>query len=315
MDNILVRFKSIFNTGRWWAIRWWQGEQYYKDGRFTKEQVETAFNELIKVFNAKWLLTQKTDNNPPFLHPLANLLLAEGQYPFQILCTLGLDLYRVRKFGLLKESLMRRIKNPKEYWESAAFELRLLSHFLYQHFDIKRDYKSGKGERGNCNCDFKISKGDEIIFLEAKRPKDMHRINKEICGKSSNRFKAIILENSSCGNNLDGESLSLEPELKKIFRHILYAVNFQLPSDGASGVIIESRWPLDYWDIFKEMAYRRFSNHQYSHLSFIFVVDTFFDHEGFNHKIEILHNPHSDISVENYEIISAIHSLNKVKKI
>lgn len=315
MNKILERYRFTLETGKWWNIRWWQEEQYYKDAQFTEIQIDAAFTELINVLDSNWILDQKSDNNPTFLHPLANLLLAEGQYSFQILCSLGLDLYRVRKSGLLKESLMRRIKNPKEYWESAAFELQLLSHFLYQNFDIKRDYKSGKGKRGNCNCDFKISKGDEIIFLEAKRPKDMHRCNEEIYEKSFNSFKASILENNSRSGSFIGDPLLPKPELKKIFRHILYAANYQLPSDGAGGVIIESHWSLDFWETFKEMANKRFLNRaKYSHLSFIVAVESFFDSQGFNHNIKILLNPYANIDVSSYKVLSAIRSLNVKRK-
>jgi len=317
MNKILERSRTALETGKWWGIRWWQEEKYYKDGRFTKVQVEAAFNELIKVLDSSWLLEQKLGDNPPsFLHPLAKLLLLEGQYPFQILCSLGLDLYRVRKSGLRIENLIRRLKNPKEYCESAMFELQLLSHLLHQDFGVERDYKSGKGKKGNCNCDFKISKKDEVIFLEAKRPKEMSRNNKEICEKNYNRFMTSILEDNNETGSFPGDPLLPKTELNKIFKNlILYAVNYQLPSDAAGVVIIESHWPFDFPKIFKKMANRRFSNKsKYSHLSSIITVKSYFDKDGFNHIINILLNPNANIDISSLEVLSSIRSLNVKRK-
>ena len=314
MNKILERLKITKETGKWWSIRWWQEDEYYLDAAFTRNQAETAFDELIKLFDAKWMLKQKIDNgNPPFAHPLANQLCTEGLHPFQILCSLGLDLYRARQDGLLTENLVRRLKNPKEYWESAVFELQLLSYLLSQGFRVEKEYKSGKGKRGNCNCDFKISKRDELVFIEAKRPEPMHRLNEEIYGKVFNRLMAFISESNSQAVSFVGAPLLPEPELKKIFRHLSYAVDYQLPSDGAGGVIIESHWLLDFWEKFKEMSDKRFLNKvKYGHLSFVVGTESFFSADkGFDHRVNILINHCANIDVSSYNILSALRIFSK----
>lgn len=274
------------------------------------EQAETAFSELIQVFDAEWMLKQRVNGTPPFIHHLANWLLAEGLSPFQSLCSLGLDLHRVREAGLVG-NLIRRLKNPQEYWESATFELQLLSHLLSQDFDVESNYKSGKG---NCNCDFKISKENETIFLELKRPKDMHGRNEEICNKALNRFLTSLHDGSEIQSL--GEPLLSNVELNKIFKnHVLKAVNKQLPFDGAGGIVIESRWALDYWEEFKVMANRRFKNKdKYSHLSFIAVVRSLFngreDRCRFEHQIKILLNPYARIDTSSSGALQAIHALS-----
>ena len=311
---ILERTKITQNTGKWWSIPWWQEEKYYINGAFTQEQVEIAFDELTKTFDAKWTLKQKIDNATlPFVHPLVSWLLSEGLQPFQFFSSLGLDLYRAREEGLVTENLVTRLKNPKEYWESALFELQLLSYLLSQGFRVEKDYKSGKGKRGTCNCDFRISKGDEIVFIEAKRPKKMHRYNEEVYRRNFGGFMTSVSEDNTRVRDSTGEPLSSEPELKKIFRHILYAVNNQLPSDGVGSVIIESPWPFRYWEKFEKMMNIRFQKKvKYGHLSFIAAVETFFSADtGLDHRIRILMNRSANIDVSSYTVITAIHSFSR----
>lgn len=212
MSKINERCKITLKTGKWWTIPWWQDNQYYTDGLYTVEQAEIAFNELINVFDEKWMLSLKNAGiSPPFLHQFANQLLTGGLSTFQSLCSLGLDLHRVREAGLVG-NLIKRLKNPQSYWEAAAFELQLLSHLLSQGFEAVPNYKSGKG---NCNCDFKISKENETIFLELKRPKDMHRSNEEICDRALNRFLTSLHDGSEIQSL--GEPLLSNVELNKIY--------------------------------------------------------------------------------------------------
>lgn len=137
-----------------------------KTALLPKKNVETAFCELKRTFDAKWMLGQKTNGSPPFFHQIAIQLLTEGLLPFQFLYELGINLHTVRTADLLGD-IERRLKNPKEYWEAAAFELKFLSRLICARYRVERNYPSGKGRH---NCDFKVSKGSETVFFEIKRP-------------------------------------------------------------------------------------------------------------------------------------------------
>lgn len=306
-SSILKRRNITLKNGKWWAIPWWRQDQYYKDGLFTREQAEVAFNESINVFDDKWMLEHRINSN----HSLAIMLLGEGLLYFKFLCSLGLSLHIVREANLLGD-LVRRLKNPKEYWEAAAFELKYLSQFLQQGFKVERNYPSGKGKKGKCNCDFKISKDDEIVFVEVKRPKEIHRRNTEIVKKVSHCFLTSISKNDSEGENFTGASLSSKDELQSIWRLITYAANYQIPPEGPGVVIIESPWALDQKE-FQEAAGRRFNQTKYSHLSAIVLVRVSFNAANecrICHNINIIKNPKTKIDVSSYSAIGVIHSLN-----
>ena len=99
---ILVRTKTALITGEWWTIPWWQDEQYFKDGVVSRESAEMAFSELIKVFDAEWLLGQRINSGPPLLHPIATHLMAEGLLPFRFFFELGMNIKTARDYGLLR---------------------------------------------------------------------------------------------------------------------------------------------------------------------------------------------------------------------
>src|SRR3972149_8443871 len=209
MFKILERLKITLETGKWYAIPWWRKDGYYENDLANREKVEIAFNELIRVFDGKWMLEQIIINNnkhPSFLHPFAYRLIEEGNSNFQFLYSLGLNLYTVRKADIIGD-LERRLKNSTEYWEAAAFELKFLSAFIQQGFDIEKSYKSNKGKTGKCNCDFKISKGNETVFLEIKRPKDVHSHNIEIINKDQKRFYTQLFNEDIKIENFSGEPL------------------------------------------------------------------------------------------------------------
>ena len=55
LDNsILEQEKNKLETGQWWAIPWWQEDQYY-DGLVTRADAEIAFAQLEEVFDARWV--------------------------------------------------------------------------------------------------------------------------------------------------------------------------------------------------------------------------------------------------------------------
>lgn len=175
MSLINERCQITLKTGKWWTIPWWQDDKYYVDGLYTKEQADTAFTELIKVFDAEWLLSQKTVDGKSFRDGLATMLSGEGF--FRHLISLGWDLHNIKNAGNTMDrkicDIERRLKNPAEYWEAAWFELKFLSLFHSQGFNIEPDCRSGNGKS---NCDYKISDGCEtVFFIEAKRPTDFHK--------------------------------------------------------------------------------------------------------------------------------------------
>ena len=304
-------------TDTWWNTEWWRDEKYYKDGQFTKRQGETAFEELKKVFDSAWLLRQKMKNSDSsFQHPLINLLLKDGLYTFQFFCSLGIYLYRAKKQGLLTNHLMGMLRNPDGF-KSAAFELQLLSCLLSQGFKVEKDYQFG--ERKN-NCDFRITKGNEIVFLEAKRPRELHFRNEQICKKGYDQVEKIISENNNQSGNYKGDTLLLRPELAKIFRHIRDAVKNQLPSNGVGGVLIESSWPFYCWEIFEIRAHKIFRNKEiYKHLSFICAVRNYFnpnaDRLRFDQEIKILINHDAEVDVSSYNVLSVLNERKHISSI
>ena len=295
---ILKRYRNASKTGEWWKPPWWL--KFRDSCCTTKKRVEDAFKELINTFDAKWFLDQKNNN---FSHGLAKLLLMEGAYPFQILCSLGRDLYTLHKASLPKKrkDLVRRIKNPNEHWESAVFELRLISHFLSHGFNIEPDYRTGKGKRGKATCDLKVSKADEVYFIEIKRPREIHGRNKEIYKKNVNEANHT-LKNGKSGVFV-GNSFSIKTELKAIFKLVYHAVRHQLPSHGASCVVVESiwGWPFDNFEAFKKMAMRRFTGrykHTYRNLCFIAIIKNSFDREKLElqHQLKIVKNSNTNMA-------------------
>lgn len=318
MFKILERSKITLETGKWYAISWWQEDKYYENGLATKEKVKISFNELIRVFDEKWMLEQIIINNnkqPSFLHPLANRLIEEGILPFKFLYSLGLDLYTVRREGLI-EDLERRLKNPREYWEAAAFELKFLSKFLQQGFDVRKNYESNKGKNGKCNCDFKISKGNETVFLEIKRPTGVHSHNIEIINKDKKRFWTQLLNEDVEVENFIGKPLLAKVEIGKVFHHIRRAVKNQIPDEGPGIVIVELPQIIEFKQVEYAVGNRLWnrgknSHQKYAHLSAICLVKVFFDaNKGFiRNNISIILNPKAKINVSSYAATETIFLL------
>jgi hypothetical protein len=305
---ILERTRTALETGKWWTIPWWRDDKYYKDGFASNKNAETAFCELIRTFDAKWMLGQKTKGNPPFSHQIAIQLLTEGLLPFQFLYELGINLHSARAAGLLGD-IERRLKNPKEYWEAAAFELKFLSSLVRSGHKVERNYPSGKGRH---NCDFKISKGNEIVFLEVKRLKEFHRHNEEIIKRGSNHPMASPLENGSERGCFAGKPLSDKVELNKVLRRIKYAANNQIPVEGpgvvVAGIPLTLNLPLDKEK--EEIVKMKFwSYEKCRHLSAIVFVESKYNKNKICHNIHIMKNPHAKIDISSYSAIEIIRSL------
>ena len=272
---IIERTKEALKTGKWWMIPWWQEDKYYyEEGFYTRDVAEIAFSELIRVFDDKWLLLQiKTVNNTlTFQHPLIYRFFEEGLLPFQFLCALGIELHTVRTAGLLGD-IERRLKNPNEYWEAAAFELNFLSRFLRSGYKVERNYPSGKG---CCNCDFKVSKDSETVFIEIKRPREFSKRNQETINRAQKHFYSQLLNDNIKAEDLTSAPLSSKNEAEKVFRLIHYAANNQIPDGGPGIVIVEAPHVLN-WSEFAAMAERRLRGRKkYSAISAVILIQASF---------------------------------------
>jgi len=62
LDNsILEQEKNKLETGQWWAIPWWQEDQYYDDELITRKDAEAAFNELKETFKAGLKVSKESE--------------------------------------------------------------------------------------------------------------------------------------------------------------------------------------------------------------------------------------------------------------
>lgn len=304
---IIERMKETLKTGKWWAIPWWRDKKYYKDGFASMESAETAFCELIRTFDAKWMLGQKTNGSPPFLHQIAIQLLTEGLLPFQFLYELGINLHTVRAAGLLGD-IERRLKNPKEYWEAAAFELKFLSSLIRTGYKAERNYLSGKGQH---NCDFKVSKGSETVYFEIKRPWDLSAQNQQIINQAQSHFYTKLLNDDiKKEEDFTSSPLSSKSEIDKVFRLIRYAVNNQIPEEGPGVVIVESPHALNLNE-FALMAERRFQGRKkYLALSAVILIQTRFHDDKICHNSSIVFNPRASIDIKSSAVLKLFRNMN-----
>lgn len=306
----MERTKETMKTGKWWTILWWRDERYYEDSLFVRDIAEVAFNELITVFDAKWMLEQKSIGTPPFLHQIANQLITEGHLPFQFLYELGINLHTVRADNLLGD-IERRLKNPKEYWESAAFELKFLSSFIRHGYAVKRNYPSGKG---HCNCDLKVSKGRGAVFLEIKRPKELSARNQQIINKAQSHFYTKLLNDDTKEEDFTSSPLSSRAETNKVFRLIRYAANYQIPAIGPGIVIVESPHALN-WSDFAVMAEKRFQGRKkYPALSAVILIKTFFQNGKICHNSCIVFNPLASIDIKSSAVLELFCIMNEPRR-
>ena len=188
-SKILHRLDLALQSGEWWAIPWWQDEQYYLDGVYSKAHAEQAFAALAQVFDAKWFLQQKMPGPlHQVAHPIFGELLQEGLMPFHRLLRLGNDLHTVMQHkGNILGDLRRRLRHHQEFW-GAHPELELFAHFLRGGSTIKRNPKSGSGLK---RAEFEVVKGPETVFIEIKHLKQS-KANTEITNISNGIFYEVI---------------------------------------------------------------------------------------------------------------------------
>jgi len=300
--SIIDRTKEALKTGRWWIPAWWRDNIYYEDDTFDRDIADAAFNELVTVFDAKWMIEQKSNGNPPFPHQIANQLVTEGHLSFQFLYELGVNLLTVKAANLLGD-IERRLKSYKEYWEAAAFELQLLSCFIRAGYAVERNYPSGKGR---CNCDLKVSKRSETYFLEIKRPRELSVQNKQIINKTQSQFFTKLMSNDIIQEeDITSSRLSSRAEVDKVFRLIRYAANKQIPEIGPGIVIIESPYILDWNEFeFAVMDGKKFQRRKkYPALSAVILTQPFFHSGKICYTNHIVFNPQATINIKSSAIM------------
>ena len=305
------RKKETIKTGKWWSIRWWQDNKYYEDSPFSRKDVEAAFNELINVFDAQWMLEQKMNGTPPFWHQIAIQLVTEGPLPFQFLFELGSNLHTARKACLLGD-IEKRLKNPKEYWEAAAFELKFLSSWIRTAHKVERNFPSGKGRH---NCDFRVSKGSESVFFEIKRPWKLIARNQQIINKIRSDFSTKLLNDDiKKEEDFTSSPLSSRAEADKVFRVIRVAANDQIPKGGPGIVIVEAPYSLNESE-FALMAEKRFQGRKkYPALSAIILIQPLFQDGKIGHNSHIVFNSQASIDIRSSPVIEPFKQHERNKK-
>lgn len=309
-----LRFQNAIETGHWWCHPWWQDETYYEKGVYSRELAKIAFSELRLIYNEKWMLRniRKKTGNLQVLHPAANILLPEGLSPFATLYSLGHNLYVARKENLIDDDLVRRLTNPTEYWEAACFELKLLSLFLDHGYKVERNYCVGKGKKGKSNCDLKVTKEHETIYIEIKRPHKIHRDNEAVMLSAAYEVISRAMKDTVDPSPPIAKPLSSKKEIEKVFRWIREATKKQLPDKGLGVVIVESPLVMPSTGQIQAIADRRFRNRGiYSPLSAAVLIDSYLDKDGIRNNVNIICNPHARVDVSTYESLKLLSSLSR----
>lgn len=247
-NKILEHDIYALDTGEWWASRWWEDDQYYENGVFSKTIATTAILKLKDFFDATWFKTQRDlviKEVEQFLkkgngsqakhylerlenasspseayftclklrftsgHPLFNTLLTEGSLSLEILMTLGSDIDMITRNRLLGD-YPKRLKNDAKGFYGTQFELRIMAHLLNQGFAIKRNELSGVGNR---NLDLLIEKGSEVILCEVKNLA-LSRTNKQLSDITEKIFFETLFSNPTIQRASAYINIELLPELQ-----------------------------------------------------------------------------------------------------
>lgn len=228
-SKVLEHDTYALNTGEWWASRWWEDDQYYENGVFSKTIATTAILKLKDYFDATWFKKQRntvikeveqflkkgngsqakhhlerlqsasSPSKSYFIcahlgfrseHPLFNTFLIEGSISLETLFTLSNDLDSLTNAGLLGD-YPKRLKNDAKGFNGTQFELRIMAYLLNQGFTIRRNELSGVGNR---NLDLRVEKDSEVLFCEVKNL-DLSRTNKELSDLTKKIFFDTLFSN------------------------------------------------------------------------------------------------------------------------
>jgi len=153
-----------------WASKWWLKPEYI-EGRYNKEEVEQAFNEVLEVFNDECLekLKSKFLAGKAVDHFYLMEFVEEGLYPLAIFFSLGQDLLAIKSlegYDRLKENLRSDAR-----WMSAAFEAEFAAHCVRQGLNVRLYPTTPDSDR---IPDLLVTMGSHQVYVELKeiRPSD-----------------------------------------------------------------------------------------------------------------------------------------------
>lgn len=249
-NKIHERNENTLKTGEWWAIPWWQEDQYYGNSQFRKDEVEEAFLMLRGIFDAKWLINQRDrviteaknwlkENGKK---GITNNLLSSFKEELESALE-PLEVYKActrREFRSkhpLFNGFLRGGQCPFNYFVALGRDLRNVkdaklignlpkrlkdaNEFSGAHFELNmlahltRLRYSIKRDvltgKGNNNSDFRIEKGSEVFFVELKNL-EQSRTNKDI-SRFSDLFHPILTGIGKLLN--DSNSIIQHPKLSE----------------------------------------------------------------------------------------------------
>jgi len=147
-----------------WASKWWLKPEYI-EGRYNKEEVEQAFDEVLEVFNDEWLecLMSKFVKGEARDHFYLREFIGEGLYPLAIFFSLGQDLLAIKSLEGC-DRLKERLRSDTG-WMSAAFEAEFAAHCVRQglHVVLYPTFPDS-----NRTSDLLVTVGSHQVYVELK---------------------------------------------------------------------------------------------------------------------------------------------------
>lgn len=229
-SKCLERYDIALKTRRWWAIPWWQEDQYKEAVQFSTEEVKDAFEMLKKLFDEKWFISQRDSmiteakrwlkGNEDKLRSNTWVSSLKGEMErtsdplehYKICKLIGFHPAHPLFNELLIEGLCPfnyLVKLGRDLCEAEGANLlgdlrkRLKSadQYLGAHFELEMlSYLLRRGfsiirdfpsGTGNKKCDLRIEKASEVVYIELKRLQPS-RTNKDINDISNLIFHIIL---------------------------------------------------------------------------------------------------------------------------
>lgn len=307
-NMLLEQLTHALRTGEWWVPAWWQDSRYFESERAGRGEVERAFCALQQVFDREWFLAQTTScpASPPS-HTVANMLLAEGPYPFHNLVSLGCALSTVQKWNLLDRELITRLRHLDQ-WAGAYFELAILAHLLKSGFTVEKHPNSARGRK----ADFCVAKGIEEIFLElmqreAEFPYDLARKNLELYEKSKLESVSQIF---TCAEIFEPSRAVQKKETKRVSRLIKGKIKDQLPDEKPGVIIFQPTLPLDPRSL--QDAISRYGQ-SYKHFLGALLISSDFSEGAIRFCVKLLPNDHAQQNMRDFLAVQEIMRLDSNK--
>jgi len=156
-----------------WASKWWLKPEYI-EGRYDREEVQQALNEVLQILNHEWLerLMLKFVEGRSRDHFYLRQFIGEGLYPLAVLFSLGQDLLAIKQhdgYDQLKERL-----RSDEGWMSATLEAEFAAHCVRQGLHVSL-YPTIPDSRKIPDLLVKVDSAQVFVELTEIRPSD-HRL-------------------------------------------------------------------------------------------------------------------------------------------